>query len=73
MTPRRGPALSPDQRIVLGSNLRCRYEAGETVRALADELDRSYGWVHGLLAQAGTRFRGRGGGSHASKLTRGGA
>lgn len=40
----------------------CRkYESGQTIRALAEETGRSYGFVHRLLADAGVPLRARGG------------
>lgn len=38
-----------------------RYEAGESIRSLAAECGRSYGFVQGLLKDAGVTFRQRGG------------
>lgn len=38
-----------------------RYEAGESIRALAADCGRSYGFVQGLLKDGGVRFRPRGG------------
>jgi hypothetical protein len=37
-----------------------RYEAGESIRHLANSSGRSYGFVHRLLAEADVRFRSRG-------------
>nr|WTB28480.1 helix-turn-helix domain-containing protein [Streptomyces sp. NBC_00830] len=42
-----------------------RYVAGAPIRAIAAELDRSYGFVHRLLSESGVALRGRGG-SHRS-------
>lgn len=41
----------------LAAELKARYEHGATVRALAAEAGRSYGFVHRLLSEAGTDFR----------------
>ncbi|MFD5648221.1 helix-turn-helix domain-containing protein [Streptomyces sp. NPDC127039] len=38
-----------------------KYEAGASIRALAEETRRPYGGVHGLLAHAGVTCRSRGG------------
>lgn len=38
-----------------------RYEAGESIRAIAADSGRSYGFVQGLLKEAGVEFRSRGG------------
>lgn len=37
------------------------YEAGMSIRALAEWTGRSYGFVHRLLGEAGVRLRARGG------------
>ncbi|WP_406410511.1 helix-turn-helix domain-containing protein [Streptomyces sp. NBC_01614] len=64
---------SPARRLVRGPErdrvaaLKARYEAGTSIRALAEEAGRSYGGVHHLLADAGVTFRSRGG------ATRGGS
>lgn len=49
------------QKDQLGEDLRKRYEAGIVIDDLARQLDRSYGFVHRLLREAGTAMRGRGG------------
>ncbi|MER6760078.1 MULTISPECIES: helix-turn-helix domain-containing protein [Amycolatopsis] len=41
--------------------LKTKYEKGATVRALAEECGRSYGFVHRVLAESGVRMRGRSG------------
>lgn len=38
-----------------------RYLAGESIRSLAADSGRSYGFVQGLLKDAGVEFRSRGG------------
>lgn len=49
------------ERSSLLEQLKPRYEAGETVRALAQSCGRSYGFVHRLLTEGGTTMRTRGG------------
>jgi hypothetical protein len=41
--------------------LKNRYAAGESIRAIAKDIGRSYGCVHRLLIDAGTEFRTGGG------------
>ncbi|MFI5859349.1 helix-turn-helix domain-containing protein [Streptomyces parvulus] len=43
------------------TELRKRYEAGASIRALAEESGRSYGYVHARLYVSGVSFRSRGG------------
>lgn len=38
-----------------------RYEAGDSIRAIADASGRSYGFVHRVLAENEVRLRPRGG------------
>ncbi|MFI9082211.1 helix-turn-helix domain-containing protein [Streptomyces sioyaensis] len=45
----------------IAAELKAKYEAGASIRALAEETGRSYGGVHRLLADAGITFRSRGG------------
>ncbi|MEV4115082.1 helix-turn-helix domain-containing protein [Nonomuraea sp. NPDC049695] len=37
------------------------YQAGESIRALALSIGRSYGFIHALLEEAGAEIRHRGG------------
>lgn len=52
----RGPA-----RDAVAADLKARYEAGASIRAIAESTQRSYGAVHGLLRDAGAVLRSRGG------------
>lgn len=49
------------ERDKLAAALKARYEAGASIRALAEDTGRSYGGVHRLLAGAGVAFRSRSG------------
>ncbi|MGP4105294.1 helix-turn-helix domain-containing protein [Nonomuraea sp. KM90] len=51
------------ERVALAKAVQKRYVAGESVREIATSLGRSYGFIHRLLADIGTTFRGRGGGN----------
>ncbi|MGW7674633.1 helix-turn-helix domain-containing protein [Streptomyces sp. NPDC054775] len=59
-TQARRPAPGPD-RDNLAADLKKKYDAGASIRALAEETARSYGGVHRLLEDAKTTFRSRGG------------
>lgn len=48
-------------RATVQDELRARYSKGASIRALAREMGRSYGFAHNILAESGARFRGRGG------------
>jgi len=58
---RGGARTASGQRGLLGAQLKERYEAGASIRELAEELGRSYGFVHRLLVETGTPLRGRDG------------
>ncbi|MGR6921186.1 helix-turn-helix domain-containing protein [[Actinomadura] parvosata] len=72
--------IKPRVRIVgaerhqLAQHLAGRYQAGESVRGLAESIGRSYGFVHTLLEEAGVELRRRGGDRrNRSAATRGAA
>lgn len=46
-----------------------RYEGGESIRSIAAQSGRSYGFVQGLLKEAGVAFRSRGGATRGKKAT----
>ena len=45
----------------LAATLVRRYQRGESVRSMAEDIGRSYGFVHGVLAESGVAMRSRGG------------
>lgn len=47
-------------RLQAAHDLQARYYAGDSIRGLAAATGRSYGYVHGLLAEVKTKFRPRG-------------
>jgi Helix-turn-helix domain len=55
----------------LGKLLGKRYDAGESIRALAASTGRSYGFVHRLLREAGVELRRRGGATRTAAAGRG--
>ncbi len=59
--PMKGRRISGGERDTLGAELRKRYEAGASIRQLAEETGRSYGSVHALLIGSGAQMRSRGG------------
>ena len=55
--PRRSTnALSADERQQLGARAATLYGQLRSIRAVAKRLDRSYGFVHGLLTEAGVQM-----------------
>lgn len=57
----KGHRITGDDRERLGSQLRERYLAGASIRELAGETGRSYGFVHRMLVDSGVELRRRGG------------
>ena len=57
----KGVRVVGDERQELVSELTRRYAAGESIRSIARDIGRSYGFVHGVLRQADTPLRARGG------------
>jgi hypothetical protein len=45
----------------MATALKSRYDAGESIRALALATGRSYGFIHRMLTEQGVALRGRGG------------
>ncbi|MDA2808864.1 MULTISPECIES: helix-turn-helix domain-containing protein [Nocardiopsis] len=60
-TLRKGTRVTGTERSELATELKKRYDAGESIRSLAAATGRSYGFVHRLLTEAGVTLRGRGG------------
>lgn len=57
----KGVRVVGDDRDKLASSLRARYDKGASIRSLATESNRSYGFVHRLLTESGAPMRSRGG------------
>ena len=66
-TLKKGTRVTGTDRSKLASDLKARYDAGESIRSLAASTGRSYGFVHRILSESGVKLRGRGG------ATRGGS
>jgi hypothetical protein len=65
---RRGSKVEEDVRNQLGALLKPKYEAGASIRQLAEEAGRSYGFIHRILTEAEAEFRGRGGNTASKRL-----
>lgn len=57
----KGRRVTGGERDKLTADLRKKYESGTSIRALAESTGRSYGFVHRILTESGTKLRGRGG------------
>ncbi|HTR94817.1 MAG TPA: helix-turn-helix domain-containing protein [Trebonia sp.] len=60
-TLRKGTRVTGTDRSKLATDLKKRYDAGESIRSLANATGRSYGFIHRILTETGVTLRGRGG------------
>jgi predicted transcriptional regulator len=60
-TLKKGSRVTGSDRDKLAAELRKKYDSGQSIRALAEQTGRSYGFVHRILSESGTTLRGRGG------------
>jgi hypothetical protein len=58
---KKGTRVTGADREKLAADLKKRYAAGESIRALAASTGRSYGFIHRILSESGVTLRGRGG------------
>ena len=66
---RKGTRVTGNDRDKLAYDLKDRYDAGESIRALALSTGRSYGFIHRLLKETGVTLRGRGGSTRPKAVT----
>ena len=59
----KGARITGAQRTKLAAELKKAYQKGQSIRALAEDHDRSYGFVHRVLSESGVTLRARGGAS----------
>ncbi len=64
---KKGSRITGGDRTTLADTLRRKYEDGASIRALAGDSGRSYGFVHRILSESGTPLRGRGGATRGPK------
>ena len=65
----KGARITGPQRETLATQFAKRYAAGESIRTIAEDSGRSFGFVHGVLKEVGTELRGRGGATRTAKAT----
>lgn len=66
---KKGARVSGAQRVKLVNDLRKKYERGATIRALAEQTGRSYGFIRRALSEAGIVLRSRDEATRAKKET----
>ena len=64
---KKGTRIVGSERDKLATDLRKKYEKGESIRSLAESTGRSYGFVHRVLSDSGVTLRGRGGATRRKK------
>jgi hypothetical protein len=63
----KGARITGPQRESLATQYAKRYDAGESIRKIAEDAGRSFGFVHGVLKESGVTLRGRGGATRGTK------
>jgi Helix-turn-helix domain len=58
---KKGARITGPDRSKLAGELKKKYSSGASIRALAEETGRSYGFVHRILTENEVELRGRGG------------
>ena len=66
-TLKKGSRVTGAAREKLAADLKKKYDSGASIRALAEETGRSYGFVHRMLSESGVTLRGRGGATRGKK------
>jgi hypothetical protein len=64
---KKGARITGGDRTKLASDLKKKYASGKSIRDLAAETGRSYGFVHRILSESGVALRGRGGATRTKK------
>ena len=64
---KKGTRVTGGDRDKLAADLKKKYEAGQSIRLLAESSGRSYGFVHRILSESGGPLRGRGGATRGRK------
>jgi predicted transcriptional regulator len=66
-TLKKGSRVTGAAREKLAADLKKKYEAWQSIRSLAEETGRSYGFVHRMLSESDVTLRGRGGATRGKK------
>ena len=67
-TLRKGTRVTGPDRNKLATDLKQRYDSGESIRSLANATGRSYGFIHRILTETGVSLRGRGGATRGKAM-----
>lgn len=66
---KKGRRITGAERESLTDEVKAQYTNGASIRELANDTGRSYGFIHRLLVESGTQLRGRGGPTRAKKAS----
>jgi hypothetical protein len=66
---KKGARITGDDRSTLAQDLKGRYDGGASIRTLAAETGRSYGFVHRILSESEVSLRSRGGATRGRKAS----
>ncbi len=66
---KKGARVTGPDRDKLTEELQTKYSKGTSIRQLAADTGRSYGFVHRMLSESGTALRGRGGATRARRTS----
>lgn len=69
---KKGARITGTDRNKLASELSKKYSQGASIRALAEETGRSYGFVHRILTENEVSLRSRGGATRGKSTKRAG-
>ena len=64
---KKGARITGGDRSKLAARPQAQVHLGSSIRELAAETGRSYGFVHRILAESGVALRGRGGATRGKK------
>jgi hypothetical protein len=64
---KKGSRITGAERDRLATELKRKYDGGQSIRALAQTTGRSYGFIHRILSESETPLRGRGGATRGKK------
>ncbi len=67
--PTKGTRITGESRTQLATDLKEQYEQGTSIRALAQNTGRSYGFVHQMLNEARANLRRRGRTHHRAQAS----
>jgi hypothetical protein len=63
---KKGRRITGAEREALTTEIKSRYDNGASIRELAADTGRSYGFIHRLLVESEATLRGRGGPTRSS-------